>query len=158
MPVRRIFSACPAVLALSLAYAHAQPAIDHAWSRAPPAMAQAGVVYLTITSPTSDQLIGAASPIAQSVEVHQSRMQDGVMQMRATLELDIPAGKPVRLAPGGYHAMLIGLVKPLQAGDHFPLTLMFRQAGVVTTEVTVERVGTSAPALPPGKEIDGDDR
>lgn len=63
---------------------------------------------------------------------------DGAMVMQeVTGGLDIPAGRTVVLEPGGYHVMLMDLVKPLQEGDRFDLTLTFAQAGEKTVEVEV---------------------
>ncbi len=69
------------------------------------------------------KLVNAASPAAGIVEVHEMAMKDNVMAMRAIDALPLPAGKTVELKPGGYHVMLIDLVKPLQAGDKVPVTL-----------------------------------
>jgi copper(I)-binding protein len=42
--------------------------------------------------------------------------------------VDLPAGKTVKLAPGGYHVMLMGLNAPLQAGRSIPVKLTFELA------------------------------
>ena len=47
------------------------------------------------------------------------------MKMRAVSGVDLPPGKTVDLKPGGYHVMLMGLKKPISAGDHVMLTLVF---------------------------------
>ncbi|HQV56683.1 MAG TPA: copper chaperone PCu(A)C [Ilumatobacteraceae bacterium] len=57
--------------------------------------------------------------------------------MRKIDSLDIPAGTAVELKPGGYHVMLIGLVKPLVAGSNVELTLTFEKAGDVKVTVPV---------------------
>jgi periplasmic copper chaperone A len=44
------------------------------------------------------------------------------------------------------HIMLIGLKKPLTAGQSFPLTLTFAKAGTRTVEVAVEKIGAEGPA------------
>lgn len=117
------------------------PVVEKAWARATSDLAQNGAAYLTVTSPIGDQLVGVASPAARQVEVHQSINDHGVMEMRPVPALPLPAGTAVQLAPGGYHAMLMGLTRPLHVGDHFPLTLTFEHAGAITTDVTVERAG-----------------
>jgi periplasmic copper chaperone A len=43
--------------------------------------------------------------------------------MKAVDFVALPAGKRVELQPGGYHVMLLGLVRPLGAGDSVALTL-----------------------------------
>jgi len=72
-------------------------------------------------------------------------MQGMVMKMRPISGVDIPAGHPVSLKPGGEHIMLMGLSQPLREGQSFPLTLDFEKAGPRTVTVTVERVGAKGP-------------
>ena len=42
--------------------------------------------------------------------------------------------------------MLIGLKKPLLAGESFPLTLHFKRAGDVRVDVKIEATTSEAPA------------
>jgi hypothetical protein len=60
--------------------------------------------------------------------------------MRAIARLDLPAGKPVKLAPGGYHVMLMDLKQPLKKGDLVPLTLKLegKDKAVETVEIKAE--------------------
>jgi copper(I)-binding protein len=53
----------------------------------------------------------------------------------------IPPGQTVTFTPGGTHIMLMGLKKPLAAGQSFPLTLTFTHAAPVTVEVKVRALG-----------------
>ena len=57
------------------------------------------------------------SPQAKAVEVHSMINDKGVMKMRKIDRLELPAGTTVKFEPGGLHLMLIGLKKPLKAGD-----------------------------------------
>ena len=74
-------------------------------------------------------------------------MKDNVMTMRAVDELPLPAGKTVELKPGGYHVMLIDLVKPLAAGDKVPVTLTIvgKDGKKSTLEVKAEVRAMGAP-------------
>jgi copper(I)-binding protein len=66
--------------------------------------------------------------------------------------LEIKAGDEVKMKPGeGYHIMLMGLKNPLKAGEKFPMTLTFRQAG--TVKITVH-VSDKAMTGKPGKADD----
>ena len=67
----------------------------------------------------------------------------GTMKMRPLAGLDLVPGKPIKLAPGGYHVMLLGLKAPLKQGESFPLTLQFEHAPPLTVTVTVEPVGAA---------------
>ena len=119
--------------------------LEHAWSRAA-AAGRVGVVYLTITDTgAADRLTAVASPVAASAGLHESYDDHGVAKMRSVAALPVEPGKPVSLAPGGYHIMLTGLKQPLHQGDEFPVTLTFDKAGAVTTTVTVRKAGASMP-------------
>ena len=98
-----------------------------------------GAAYLVITNQgiKPDRLLGASTPIAPSVEIDATRVVSGISQMRPVTSLDVEPGKPVRLEPGGLHIMLMGLVRPLASGAHYPLTLRFRDAGSITVQVEV---------------------
>jgi len=79
--------------------------------------------------------------------VHQSINENGVMKMKPVGPLPIEPGKPVALAPGGYHIMLTALKQSLNQGDHFPVTLSFAKAGQVTTTATVAKAGAVMPSM-----------
>lgn len=114
--------------------------IVSAWSRPTPAGAPTGVGYLTIVNSGdgADRLVGAASPAARVVEVHEMSMTGGVMRMRPAADgVPVPAGGRTTLAPGGYHLMLIGPTRPLKAGDKVPVTLRFQRSGAVQAMLDV---------------------
>jgi len=68
--------------------------------------------------------------------------------MRAVEGIEVPAGKRVVLAPKGTHIMLMGLAKPLVAGESFPLELRFAKAGELGVTVIVRAAGADAPPPP----------
>jgi hypothetical protein len=125
--------------------------VDHVWSRA--AMAgHEGAVYLTITDTgTPDTLTGVTTPVAATADLHETINDHGVMKMRPVASLTIEPGKPVTLAPGGYHIMLMGLKQALKQGESFPVTLNFAKAGQVTATAMVEKAG-AAMQMPGGKQ------
>jgi len=123
--------------------------ISQAWSRATPKGAKTGGGYLTIENKGNgpDRLIGGSTDVAGSVEVHEMSTEGGVMKMRPVEKgLTIEPGKPVKLAPGGYHLMMMDLKQPLKRGDKVPVTLEFEKAGKVTISLDVESVGAQGPA------------
>jgi len=79
--------------------------------------------FMNLQSPSHAKLIKAESPSAEIVQLHSMAMHNNVMEMREIKELDLPAGKTVKLAPGGLHIMLINVKKPLRQGDTVPLKL-----------------------------------
>lgn len=98
-----------------------------------------GAAYMVIASSGgADTLLGASTDAAKTVELHTVVDQNGVMQMRPVEGgIQIPANGKVELKPGGYHVMLIGLTKDLQAGDSVDLTLQFEKAGKATVKAQV---------------------
>ena len=123
--------------------------ITQVWSRATPGGAKIAGGYLTIenkgTAP--DRLIGGSGDFAGKVEVHEMAMNNGVMTMRSLDKgLAIEPGKTVKLAPGGYHLMLMDLKSPLKQGEKVPLVLEFEKAGKVNLSLEVQGVGAQAPA------------
>jgi copper(I)-binding protein len=122
--------------------------ISQAWSRATPGGAKVGGGYLTIENKggAADKLIGASADVAGNVEMHEMATVDGVMKMRPVEGgLTIEPGKTVKLAPGGYHLMMMDLKNPLKQGDKMPVTLQFEKAGKVAVTLDVQGVGAAAP-------------
>lgn len=114
--------------------------VEGAWARQSMGMDLAVAVYLSLTNETgsADSLVGAASPAAATVEVHETTADaSGQMAMHPVEKIALPAGGRVDLEPGGYHIMLIGLTGELMAGDKVEVTLQFETAAdlVVTAEV-----------------------
>ncbi len=97
--------------------------IKTVWIRGTVAGQQATGAFMDVTSKSGAALVGASSPVAGVTEVHEMTMDGNVMKMRAIPRLELPAGKVVKLEPGGYHVMLMALKQPLKAGDSVPLTL-----------------------------------
>src|SRR5258708_23138652 len=94
-----------------------------------------------------DRLIGGSSDIAGKVQVHEMAMNGGVMTMRPLDKgLVIEPGKTVKLAPGGYHLMLLDLKSPLKQGDKLQVTLEVERAGKVSLSLDVQGIGAQGPA------------
>jgi copper(I)-binding protein len=119
--------------------------VENAWARATPGRSETGVAYVTIQSPTADRLVTMSTPVAKKAELHTMEMSGMIMKMRPIGGIDIPAGQPVTLSPGGMHIMLIGLKEPLKAGQSFPLTLSFEKAGKRTVNIAIAKVGAAGP-------------
>jgi copper(I)-binding protein len=133
----------------SPATAHAQPAagvyqlghIQVSRLCAPPTPPTAGVaaVYLWITNNggKADSLVAVSSEVAATAGIHSSTMVQGLMQMRPVAALELPPGVTVKIEPGSLHIMLQGLKQPLVAGSVLPLTLEFRDAGMLLIQVPI---------------------
>ncbi|MGL6060627.1 MAG: copper chaperone PCu(A)C [Bradyrhizobium sp.] len=122
--------------------------ISQAWSRQTPSGAKVAGGHLTIENKgtAADRLISGSGDVAGKVEVHEMAMEGGVMKMRPLDKgLVIEPGKTVKLAPGGYHLMLMDLKSQLKQGDKVPMTLEFEKAGKVNVSLEVQGVGAQAP-------------
>lgn len=114
--------------------------VDDPWVRGTVKGQMATGAFMAITASEAAALVSASSPVAGVVEIHTMKMEDGVMKMRPIPRLDLPAGKPVALEPGGYHVMLMDLKQPLKAGEMVPITLKLegRDKAVTTLDVQAE--------------------
>lgn len=120
--------------------------VREAWARATPPGMTVAAAYLTLVGgPRSDRLLGAATPRAAMAELHVVTESDGMARMRQTDGIEVPAGQTVTLAPQGTHVMLMGVAQPLVAGERFPLTLRFEQAGQIDVSVEVRAPGAAPP-------------
>lgn len=114
-------------------------AISAPWSRATIGASRPAVFYVDITNTGTkdDALTGIASPIAEMPMLHETLVKDGVASMPHVTSIPVPAGGNLRLAPRGYHGMLMGVTAALKQGDSFPVTLTFQNGGAVTVDVPV---------------------
>ena len=118
------------LLALVMALpAVAQVSVKEPWVRGTVAQQKATGLFAQVTSTNGGKLVAASSPVAGVVEIHEMAMEGSVMKMRAIPGLDLPAGKPVDLKPGGYHVMLMQLKQQLKPGDTVPVTMVIESGG-----------------------------
>lgn len=141
--------------------------ISEPWARTTAEGQDAGAAYMTLTSDEDRAIVSASAPIdiAGTVELHETVAADasdgsttstaadssdtimgdmggtddmsGAMTMRPVDKIDLPAGEPVTLEPGGLHIMLLDLAAPLEAGETFTVTLTLDDGTTVPVDVTV---------------------
>ena len=132
------------------------------WARTSPMDAANGAAYFVVTSPEADRLVGVKvdAAVAGMAQIHETVMvtddtmamgsdttmamgsdttmnMGGEMEMREVDGIDLVAGEPLVLEPGGYHVMLMELAAPLEVGTSISLTLTFEKAGDVVIDVPV---------------------
>jgi periplasmic copper chaperone A len=113
--------------------------IQDAFARPAPAGGIGGA-FLTVVNrgSTPDRLVGARTPVAQSVELHETIDDNGVMKMRPVPGgYEVPANGKLELKPNGKHLMFMGLSAPLKAGEELEITLTFEKAGDVTIKAPI---------------------
>ena len=124
-PVKPLVAAAclGAMLASPAAMAQKKVEVTNAWARASVPGQKVGGVYMDIRSAAPARLLSAASPAAGRTELHNMKVENGVMKMFPVDGVELPAGQSVKLAPGGNHVMLIDLKRELKQGESVPVVL-----------------------------------
>ena len=142
--------------ALMFASSAAMPAIagseddvvKDAWARASIGANRPGAAYMTIRN-TGDEavtLTGIRTDLAMMPDIHQTSTNDeGVSSMARAGEIEIAPGATVLLEPGGLHAMLMRLQRPMAEGEKFSMTLDFSDGGEITVEVPILGIAARGP-------------
>jgi periplasmic copper chaperone A len=121
--------------------------ISQVWTREVPkgSKVAAGFMTLTNTGKEADTLIGGSSTVAGKFEVHEMKMDDGIMKMRELQPgLVIKPGETVVLKPGSFHIMLLDLKEAPKHGTPVKGTLTFARAGKIDVEYQVAPLGARA--------------
>ncbi|GGF40456.1 hypothetical protein GCM10011611_53610 [Aliidongia dinghuensis] len=147
-----VWSACAA--------AAAEPvSVDGAWAHRS-TRAHVVFVYLSISlaKDARDVLIGAASPIADKIDILDlmPRSKGRGESLEPVLALELDSHAPTVLQPGAAHLILRGVKQKLKTGDSFPVTLRFANAG--SRDVVVKLLdlppSSGMPAVPKGIKLD----
>jgi len=120
-------------------YQHGKLKIDHPWARVTIPGRPAAGYMIVHNQGDADKIISASSPAANRIEMHTTTMKDGVMRMRATKHVDVPAKGSVEFKSGGFHLMIFGLKPSVKQGSKLPLTVVFDKAGPVKMELVVKK-------------------
>ena len=113
--------------------------LSDAWARSTPAGFSAAV-YLQASNVGASAigLTALGTEIAESVEIHETRHEEGLVRMVHLPEgVWIPAGETLSFEPGGHHIMLNELAVDLEVGESFELRLAAEPGELVTIEVDV---------------------
>jgi copper(I)-binding protein len=113
--------------------------VSDAWAR-PAMQGDIGAVYFLLQnhSASVDELTGISSDVAETVEMHESKMEGDVMKMQQISYLPIEGQASIKFEPGGYHVMLIRLKQELKVGDEIEISLHFKENEDITITVPVQ--------------------
>jgi copper(I)-binding protein len=124
--------------------------IDIAWTRPTPAKATAAAVYARVANASghADAItyVKVPSGIAAGATLNTPSPATGTNRaspssptvgMKAVEQIPVPAGGSVRLVPGGYEVLMLGLDRRLTAGDSFQAVFGFASGIVQTVRVKV---------------------
>jgi periplasmic copper chaperone A len=127
-----------AALAAVAIPAIAQVSVTEPWARATVPAAKSSGAFMRLQSKQDARLVGVRSPVAEVAELHRMSMENNRMMMAPVASIELPAGKPVELASGGYHVMLMGLKRQLKEGESIPVTLVIEGKDSKRTDVEVQ--------------------
>jgi copper(I)-binding protein len=106
-----------------------------------------GAVYFKMsnTGDASDTLVevldarvNAPGDVAGVIELHETKMTDGIMAMQKVSGIEVPAGGTTELKPGSFHVMILDIKRNLVPGDRITLDVRF-QSGTEKTIVAEVR-------------------
>lgn len=135
------------LLGMSL-HVSAQTTVDDAWVRATVAGQPSSGAFMRLTSTTDSKLVEVQSPVAKTVQIHESTMRNDVMSMQSVASVALPAGKTVSIEPEGYHVMLIDLNGQIKDGDIVPLTLVIEDSKGVKESIEVKAQARALNSMP----------
>lgn len=135
------------LLGMSL-HVSAQTTVDDAWVRATVAGQPSSGAFMRLTSTTDSKLVEVQSPVAKTVQIHESTMRNDVMSMQPVASVALPAGKTVNIEPEGYHVMLIDLNSQIKDGDTVPLTLVIEDNKGVKESIEVKAQARALNSMP----------
>lgn len=143
------------VLAASLALsagALAQVGVAAPWVRATVPQQKSTGVFMQLQSAQDARLVEARTPVAGRVELHRMEMRGQTVRMQQIDGIDLPAGKEVNLASGGYHLMLMDLKRQLKPDEMVPLTIVVegkdKKRETITFDAPVKPLTFSEGAMP----------
>ena len=140
--VKRLLKPSALFLMVLSPTALAQIELESAYVRAMPSSAPNSGAFMVIHNSSDEQvkLIGAQSSIANKVELHTHKLEDGMMKMRQVEFIAVPKNGKTELKPGGLHIMLIGLKRPVTVGEQVELSLQFDDGTSLTKLLPIKKI------------------
>ncbi len=117
--------------------------IKDAYVRATPPGLPNSAAFMSIENHSMSliSLVDVKTAASSAAEIHTHDMKDGIMKMYQVPKVDIKSHDTTTLKPGGFHIMLLGLVKkPLKEGQTINLTLVFSNNQNIDITVPVKSV------------------
>jgi copper(I)-binding protein len=109
---------------------------------APMPGAKAGVAYMTVANGSDEPIAitNVRSPQFERVEMHETKIMDGVSRMRSLDTVVIPGGESVAFEPGGKHLMLIGMDPGAGPGSSVTIELVYSDGLLVVNAKMQDRL------------------
>ncbi len=111
------------------------------WVRVPLPSKNETALFVVLENHSAERraVVSASSDVAQTVEMHEMKMDRAVMVMRPVSEIGIPAKGKTTLNSNGLHLMLFGLKKRPAVGDTIEVTLKLDNGASVAVKAEVRK-------------------
>jgi copper(I)-binding protein len=112
-----------------------------AWVRVPLPSKTETAFYAVLENHSAERraVVSASSDAAQTVEMHEMKMDRTMMVMRPVSEIGIPAKGKTALSSNGLHLMLFGLKTRPAVGDTITVTLKLDNGATVPVKAEVRK-------------------
>lgn len=129
------------VLSAPVAARECRPQVREGWVRMPPSKMpmMAGFGRIVNRCPTPVTIVGVRSPSFGSVELHETRVVDGVSRMREVPQLRLAPDGAAVLKPGGMHLMLMRPGATLKPGSKVVVEFELAGGGTLFGEFEVRK-------------------
>lgn len=92
-------------------------------------------------------LVGVTSDDVLRMEMHETTEENGVTSMTQLKSIPVPAGKTVKLEPGGKHLMIWGVGAGSRKRGLLKMTLIYSNDDRIEIDAVVKKAGEAAPAV-----------
>lgn len=129
------------VLSAPVAARECRPQVLEGWVRMPPSKMpmMAGFGRIVNRCPTPATIVSARSPSFGSVELHETRVVDGVSRMRPVPQLRLAPDGAAVFKPGGMHLMLMRPGATLKPGSRIVVEFELAGGGTLLGEFEVRK-------------------
>ncbi|WP_414903179.1 copper chaperone PCu(A)C [Sphingomonas flavalba] len=119
--------------------------VDKASVQLSPVAGNPSVAYFTVHGgEEATNLIQVSSPMAIRVEMHESKIDNGVARMNTVTAVPVAARGKVEFAPGGLHVMLWNINPAITPGKTLPLVFSFGNGTRIQVDTPVQAMGAAA--------------
>ncbi len=146
--MRRVLVVLSIAVTLGVAQAAAAGTVrvTRAWIRVlPDDLPAAGYATLENSGGKPVALLGARSAAYRDIMLHRSVTAGGESRMLMVPGITVPAHGRARLAPGGYHLMLMHATRPVTPGEKVRITLRFGDGSTETVSFLAMPANASGP-------------
>lgn len=92
------------------------------------------------------ELVAVTSDDVLRMEMHETVEKDGMASMNKIKSIPVPAGKTVKLEPGGKHLMIWGVGEGSLNRGLLTMTLIYSNNDRIQINAVVKKAGEAAPA------------